>query len=296
MTRWIAPALVTLALASPVSAEPVASHVAGDLRLMTMSSRVFGNSRTLRVLLPKDYDAPSNRTRRYGVLYLNDGQNLFDAATSTFNRDEWRVDETVERLTAAGSLPPLIVVGIDHAGRRARAHEYLPYPDAFLEPPDPHPAGDRYPAFLVDEVLPFIDAHFRTIPDAAHRGIGGSSYGALASVFAVVARPGVFGRLLLESPSLYVADARIIEDVKRARALPERVSLGVGTNELGAATCDPGADAGEAGRDVKRLAAVLVAHGLSEHAVHVTVEPCARHEESAWATRLPEALRFLYSR
>jgi enterochelin esterase-like enzyme len=204
------------------------------------------------------------------------------------------VDETIERLTAAGSVPPLIVVGIDHAGRRERAHEYLPYPDVFLQPPDPHPAGDRYPAFLVDEVLPFVDAHYRTIQDAAQRTLGGSSYGALAALYAVVVRPGVFGRLLLESPSLYVADARILQAVGDAKRLPDRVYIGVGTNESGTATCDSSGDGGDIGHDVQRLARLLVARGLTEQAVRVTVEPCGRHDESAWGRRLPDALRFLY--
>ena len=290
-------ALLVLALASNVAARtPPVSHVVGELRLHEVSSRVFGNTRTIRVLLPKEYDAPANRTRRYGVLYLNDGQNLFDAMTSTFNPAEWQVDETVVSLTTSGVLAPLIVVGIDHAGRRERAHEYLPYPDAFLQPPDPHPAGDRYPAFLVDEVLPFVDTHYRTVQDPPHRTLGGSSYGALAALFAVIARPGTFGRLLLESPSLYVADARIIQDVKAARAVPERVYLGIGTNELGSAACDPSSDGGDPVPDVRGLASALIARGLAERALRVTVEPCGRHDEAAWARRLPGALRFLYAR
>ncbi len=174
MTATFVAGLLTLAVGSRAVAQPLAnSHVVGELRLHQLTSRVFGGTRTIRVLLPKDYDAPSNSTRRYGVLYLNDGQNLFDTATSTFNPAEWQVDETMERLTASGALPPLIVVGIDHAGRRERAHEYLPYPDAFLQPPDPHPVGDRYPAFVVDEVMPFVDAHYRTVRDPGHRAIGG---------------------------------------------------------------------------------------------------------------------------
>ena len=100
-----------------------ATAVHGDLRIEPFTSAVFGNTRSLRVLVPPGYDAPANRDRRYPVLYLNDGQNLFDPATSTFTRYEWRVDETVRDLAAAGRIPELIVVGIDHAGRAARFHE-----------------------------------------------------------------------------------------------------------------------------------------------------------------------------
>ena len=128
----------------------------------------------------------------------------------------------------------------------------------------------------------------------AHRAIGGSSYGALAALFAVVARPGVFGRLLLESPSLYVNDGRIIHQAASARQLPTRIYLGVGTNESGTATCDESGDNKEAVVDVRRLAAAL-AHRLPKDAIRVSVEPCGRHDEAAWARRLPEALRFLYA-
>jgi predicted alpha/beta superfamily hydrolase len=272
-----------------------AAGAAGDLRVHELTSRVFGNRRALRVLVPPGYDAPENRDRRYPVLYLNDGQNLFDRVMSTFNSMEWEVDETVARLMAAGQLPALIVVGIDHAGRRGRAREYLPYPDAYLDPPEPHPAGRRYPAFVVDEVVPFIESHYRTAPGAEHRALGGSSYGALAALFTAATRPGIFGRLLLESPSLYVADGRIFRDLARARRLPARVYLGVGTNELGAAACTAADAGGEAVADVHRLAAALRERGGAVE-VRVAVESCARHDEAAWARRLPDALRFLYAR
>ena len=108
------------------------------------------------------------------MLYLNDGQNLFDAATSTFTGREWRVDETVRELTAAGRIPPIVVVGIDHAGRRERFREYFPWVDRFLEPPEPDPQGARYPAFLVDEVIPFVEARYRVARDPEQRGVGGS--------------------------------------------------------------------------------------------------------------------------
>src|SRR5512135_2020545 len=99
----------------------VAAQVAGDLRIIELHSRVFGNTRNLRVLLPPGYDAPQNRHRSYPVLYLNDGQNLFDSSTSLFNRMEWRVDESTRELVNEHSIEPLIVVGIDTVGKRGRA-------------------------------------------------------------------------------------------------------------------------------------------------------------------------------
>src|SRR5688572_19601144 len=96
------------------------THVVGDLRLQDFHSDVFGNTRILRVLLPPGYTLRVNSHRRYPVLYLNDGQNLFDATVSVFNPHEWEVDETVDRLTRAGEIEPIIIVGIDNAGRSGR--------------------------------------------------------------------------------------------------------------------------------------------------------------------------------
>jgi predicted alpha/beta superfamily hydrolase len=270
--------------------------VEGDLRLHEFRSTVFANTRLLRVLVPSGYDAPDNAARRYPVLYLNDGQNLFDSTTSIFNPMEWRVDETVSRLVSTGRIPPLIVVGVDNAGRRGRFKEYFPYVDQYLRPPEPNPRGRDFPRFLVDEVMPFINQRYRTIADAEHTAIGGSSAGALAAIYTVVARPGVFGRLLVESPSLYVDDYHILRDADRRTVWPRRVYLGVGTNESNAPACDPQQSAAaQLARDVRRFADTLRAAGVDESRIRLVVTPCGRHDEAAWAARLPTALEFLFS-
>jgi len=275
----------------------VAGQDAGrDLRLVSFTSRTFGNTRTLRILLPSGYEAPENRGRRYPVLYLNDGQNLFDAATSTFTGREWCVDETVRALTAAGRIPPIVVVGIDHGGRRERFREYFPWVDTFLEPPEPDPHGARYPAFLVDEVIPFVEARYRVSRDPEQRGIGGSSAGGLAAINAVVSRPGVFGRLLVESPSIYVDDAHILKVAAGVTSWPSRIALGAGTAEGATRACDPrDAAEPEVVGDLRRFAAVLRHAGVADARIRVTVTPCATHDEEAWARRLPDALAFLYA-
>lgn len=292
--------LVTLVLAIPCSstgqsaATVLPPSVQGALRLESFTSRVFGNTRTLRVLLPDGYDAPAQQQRRYPVLYLNDGQNLFDVATSTFNRMEWRVDEAISALVAAGRMREIIVVGIDHAGRRERFREYFPYVDVYLRPAEPNPQGRQYPTFLVEEVVPFIEARYRADRDPAWRGVGGSSAGALAALYTVIARPGVFGRLLVESPSLYVYDARVLKEAEQVARWPERVAIGAGTNESARDQCDPAEREPELVRDVRRFADVVGRAGVSADRVRVVVVPCARHDEEAWAARLPEALAFLY--
>src|ERR1035438_9294245 len=99
------------------TAQSCESTATGTLDIVKLDSKVFGNTRMLRVLLPPGYRLPMNSAHRYPVLYLNDGQNLFDVCTSIFNREEWRVDKTVGALIAAREIPPIIVVGIDNAGR-----------------------------------------------------------------------------------------------------------------------------------------------------------------------------------
>ena len=270
-------------------------NIVGELRRHKVRSRVFDNVRTLRVLVPDGYGAAENRKRRYPVLYLNDGQNLFDPTTSVLNPMEWRVDETVRALVTLGRIPSLIVVGIDSAGRRGRFREYFPYVDEYLRPPEPDPQGKRYPAFLVDEVIPFVETRYRVQRDPASRGLGGSSAGALAAIYAVVTRPGVFGRLLIESPSIYVDDAHILRDAAVAVSWPERIYLGAGTNESGRPGCDPN-DAAEPElvHDVRRFERLLHDARVEAARIRVVVTPCAAHNEGAWAARLPEALTFLY--
>ena len=164
---------------------------------------------------------------------MNDGQNLFDAATSTFSSYEWRMDETAAELLRRGTIEPMIVVGVDNAGRRDRPLEYLPYPDEFLRPPVPRPRGLEYPRFLVDEVMPLIRRIYRTRPGPEATGVGGSSYGGVAALVAAMKRPDVFGRLLLESPSLYISDERLLRDAAAVRRWPRCVYVAIGTKETG---------------------------------------------------------------
>src|SRR5664279_4235892 len=131
--------------------DPKEHSVLGELEIVTFNSKIFRNIRNLRVWLPGNYFAPVNRNKHYPVLYMQDGQNLFDEATA-FNH-EWRVDETIEFLTGSMRIGPMIVVGIDNTGRRA--NEYLPYPDAEnkqlgkLETQDVH--GKEYADFVIKE-------------------------------------------------------------------------------------------------------------------------------------------------
>jgi enterochelin esterase-like enzyme len=256
-----------------------ANTATGHLDIVPLQSRIFGNTRMLRILLPPGYD--QRQARRYRVLYLNDGQCLYDVCTSTFNREEWRVDETVDELVSSGKIEPIIVAGIDNAGRRFRPREYLPYPDDTLSPPEPDPQGKLYPLFLLDEVIPFVEGRYRVLPGPANRVLGGSSYGAGAALYTVVARPGTFAGLLLESPSVYASDYQLLKDAERVRRWPEHIYIGTGT-------------VGEPVDDVHRLEELLRRAGLDRRRLRVIVQPGGIHTETWWADRLPGALEFLF--
>jgi enterochelin esterase-like enzyme len=254
--------------------------VVGHLVLEPLTSEVFGNTRMLRVWLPPGYDA-KDHAKRYPVLYLNDGQNLFDACTSMFSSDEWKADETATTLIERGRIPPMIIVGIDNAGKRARPKEYLPFPDETLTPATPDVRGKDYPRFLLEEVMPLINKDFRTDDRPAHTGLGGSSYGAGIALYTVMTHPDRFGRLLLESPSLYAHDDFLLHEAERFHRWPEKIFVGVGSFR-------------EPVDDVHRLAEILRRDGLGRDRLRVVEQPGAGHDERAWADRFPTALQFLY--
>jgi predicted alpha/beta superfamily hydrolase len=264
---------------------PPNESVTGDLRLLEFRSRVFRNTRMLRVWLPPRYDAPGNASRRYPVLYLNDGQNLFDRATA-FAGVEWQVDETADRLIRQEVIPPLIVVGIDNA-QSERIKEYVPYRS--FPPPILRPKGKRYPAFLIDEVVPFVGERYRVANGPENTGLGGSSLGALISLYTVIERPGVFGHLLLESPSLFISNRRILKNAGHSRKWPAKVFLAIGTREAGREDKDK-----QVVEDVRKLERSLHDAGLDERRLLVKIEEGASHNEAEWAKRFPDALSFLF--
>jgi predicted alpha/beta superfamily hydrolase len=262
-----------------------AESATGDLRLHELHSRIFHNTRFLRVWLPPGYDDPQNSARVYPVFYLNDGQNLFESATS-FNGVEWGVDETADRLIREAAIPPLIVVGIDNTGKD-RIREYMPHRS--LQPIMLRAQGSRYPSFLIKEVMSFVARTYRTATGPVNTGLGGSSLGALISLYTAAVRPGVFGRLLLESPSLWASNRQIIKQSRTVRRWPERIFLATGTAEAGRPDRDRSVV-----DDVRELAGIMRRAGLDDHHLHLVIEEGATHHESAWARRLPEALTFLF--
>lgn len=272
---------------APVSSFIQAQSATGDLRLHEFHSRTFHNTRFLRVWLPPGYDDPENAGRRYPVLYLNDGQNLFETSTS-FAGVEWGADETADRLIRDGTIPPMLIVGLDNAGK-SRIREYMPYRS--MNPMMLRAQGSRYPAFLIKEVMPFVARNYRVAPGAENTGLGGSSLGALIALYTATVRPGVFGRLLLESPSLWASNRQSIKESREVKRWPERIFLAVGTAELGREDRDRSVV-----DDVRELANVFNRAGLDNRRLRLVIEDGATHQESAWARRFPEALTFLFGK
>jgi predicted alpha/beta superfamily hydrolase len=255
----------------------------GNLWLHELDSRIFGNTRLLRVWLPPDYDGWG--ATNYPVLYLNDGQNLFDPATA-FAGVHWQVGETATRLIAEQKIRPLIIVGIDNT--KNRANEYIPYKSK--DPRVLKPGGKYYPDFLRQEVMPLIEERYSVLRGPENTGLGGSSLGGLITLYTQLAAPGVFGRLLVESPSLFVANRKILDACRGFHKWPERTCVGIGTQEVGDAAKDAQVVA-----DVRELETILRGDGLDERRLRVCIADGATHSEGAWAARFPAALEFLFS-
>lgn len=246
--------------------------VTGDLRFHDFPSTALCATRQVAVWLPPGYQTEA--AARYPVLYLQDGQNLFDRATSF--GDEWEVDETATALIVRGEIVPVIVVGIYNAGE-GRIDEYTPAatPDAGV---------GRYGRMLVTELKPWIDATYRTQPHAGATGIGGSSMGALAALHVALAHPHTFGLLAAMSPSVWWSERAILRAVAALPGhLPIRIWLDAGT-----------AEAPEVVPDVRALRDAFVGRGWRiGRDLAYTEAPGAGHDERAWAARVGPMLRYL---
>ncbi|HEY6769540.1 MAG TPA: alpha/beta hydrolase-fold protein [Candidatus Sulfotelmatobacter sp.] len=257
----------------------------GDLRLHRFTSRIFHNSRFLRIWLPPGYDDCANASQSYPVFYLNDGQNLFENSTS-FTGVEWQVDETADRLIREQAVPPLIIVGIDN-DEKDRFREYMPHRS--FNPMILRVQGSKYPNFLIDEVMPFVARNYRVATGAENTGLGGSSLGALIALYTAMLRPDAIGRLLVESPSLWASNRQLLRESRETKRWPERIFLATGTSEAGRSDRNQ-----RVVDDVRELAGILRRSGLDEKRLRLVISDGAAHHESAWAQRFPEALRFLF--
>ena len=246
-------------------------------------SNILGNRRDVLVYLPRGYRRFSRR--RYPVLYLQDGQNVFDAATS-FSGVEWGVDEAAERLIKENLIEPLIVVAVANTGEQ-RIDEYAPTRgviDAKAKRKKRSKGlARKYGHFLMDELKPYIDRKYRTNPGAEFTGLGGSSLGGLVTFAIGILYPQVFGRLMVMSPSIWwdnFAIYRLVDSIEQKP--PLKVWLDIGTAEPG-------------WEQARELVNRLLEKGwkLQKDLRYMEAQG-ADHSEAAWAARVEPALRFLF--
>jgi predicted alpha/beta superfamily hydrolase len=258
---------------------PAVEHtITGDIRTHeAFRSRYLEQERTVMVYLPPGYDVES--ARRYPVLYLHDGQNVFDRATSF--GEEWQVDECAQSLIAAGAIEPLIIVGIYNTGEH-RVDEYTPTPGADLGRGG---HADDYGHMLIEELKPFIDETYKTLPSAASTALGGSSLGGLLTMHLGLRYPTAFSRLAVLSPSVWWDNRVLLSEVEQLPGkLPLRIWLDAGT-----------AEGEETLENVQALRDALVGKGwiLGEDLAYLEAEG-GEHNEHSWAIRFDQVLKFLF--
>lgn len=269
-----------------------------------------GRTRTVRIYLPKDYESTA---RRYPVLYLQDGQQLF--APGPFG--DWLIDESLDRLTDRDPSRAVIVVGVDNSDRRW--DEYGPWTNArmhaWVDPSWSRPVqggeGDAYVRFLAETLKPQIDARYRTLRDREHTGIGGSSMGGLIAVWAGLTRPEVFSRVMAMSTAVWFGEGggpwlsanRLIEHARTHPAPRDvRFYLDVGTAERSREAEPDVVDAQGQAVSYSRvyvdgteaLARALRQSGAPDSNVRLVVDAGAPHHESAWSRRFTPALLWLF--
>lgn len=253
------------------------------LVLRNFHSRFLPEERDVEVYLPEAYI--NEPTRRFPVFYLHDGQNLFDGRTSYVPDRTWQAHITADRLTREGNIEPVILVGINNTGLHRMA-EYTPSRDSSLRGGD----GDRYGRMVVEELKPCIDREFRTVSDAAHTGVGGSSLGGLISLYLGFTYPEVFSRIAAMSPSIWWDNCAILRTVSTGRVRPDlRIWIDMGT-----------AEGLRHLRDTDLLYRRLIERGWHDGPdsespdIRYRRVPGGMHNEDAWAARFDQVLRFLF--
>ncbi len=299
LLRLLALTLLAGTAAAETATSPAISPK-GRVANVALHSAILGRDVPLHVWLPPGYDEPANAGKKYPVMYLLDGKKMFDAVTDV--KSELHLDASLDRLSAEGKLPPIVVVGIEQSDNDGtRRDEYTPYRDVFLASDGFETHGQRLPDFLVTEVLPKIGAAFRVSENWRERGIGGLSYSGAASLYVLMRLPTVFGLAVIESPSLQVGNGQLLRDTMFLTSAGVRVAIGVGTREAGPKESErlngDGLLIGDCNRwfvrSCETLATNLRALAIPPE-VQLVVEEGAQHKAEAWARRIPQDLVFLF--
>jgi predicted alpha/beta superfamily hydrolase len=241
-------------------------------------SEVLGNDRDITIYLPPGYNDRDDV--RYPVLYMNDGQNLFEAERAFIPGQNWRLAEAADEKIGARTTRPMIIVGIDN--NESRIDEYTPTHDVARK------AGgkvDDYARMIIEELKPIVDARYRTYPDSSNTALGGSSLGGLATVYIGLTHPSVFGHLAVMSPSVWW-DQRAIFSTLDHFGAPRRPRIWL---DFG------GREGVEGMTDARLLRDRLRMKGWrSDDELRYFEDRRADHSERAWAKRAPDVLEFLF--
>lgn len=230
-----------------------------------------GQPRRVWIYLPPDY---ATSAKRYQVVYMHDGQNVFDDATSYVG--EWHVDETLNSLNEQGLSVP-VVVAVDHGGEE-RMHELSPWRNEEYGAP----AGEAYMQFIVEQVKPYIDAHFRTLPDSANTTIMGSSMGGLISHYAIVRYPKVFAKAAVFSPSFWYSEDAFTFTEQHPLPDSHKLYFIVGEKEGRQMT-----------QGMENMVSLLRAQQFPDAHIYSEIVLGQNHNEAFWASRVEPALRWL---
>ncbi|MES2902409.1 MAG: alpha/beta hydrolase-fold protein [Pseudomonadota bacterium] len=253
----------------PSTAQPGVTMLASELDMPGLNRK-----RQLRIYLPPGY---ATSTKRYPVLYMHDGQNLFDNATAYAG--EWNVDETLNALAQEGKLE-LIVVGVDN-GREKRMTELNPWSHEKIGPGE----GRQYMDFIVKTVKPLIDSSYRTLPDRANTAVMGSSMGGLISHYAINQYPDVFSKAGVFSPAYWPTGDQIFKFAESSKARSDaRLYLLMGEKEGNGMV-----------RDVRRMHAELKKAGHPDANQWLKVVPGAEHNEGFWSREFREAVLWMFA-
>lgn len=253
---------------------------APSLTTLDFASDALGGRREVRIFVPPGGELPPGW--RFPVLYLNDGQNMFDEARAA-GGVAWEIQKTSCQLAAAGRIPPLILVGIDHGGDARRA-EYAPF-DGTFEGQPVVARGMQYERFLVDELKPCIDRHFMTSTRPEDTGLLGASMGGLITLAIGLRRPDVFGRIGAMSPTCDGHGAWLVDELERRREALGRLRLWFDTGARdGPATAD-------AAQVVTRIGTLL---GGAQENFAFRFDANGEAHASSWGRRAADALDFLF--
>ena len=248
----------------------------GNTHILTMDFAIpqFNRTRRIWVYLPQDYYTTQDS---FPVLYMHDGQNLFDAVTTAFGT-EWAIDEAMEMLQDSGYIPA-IIVGIDNGGMD-RIAEYTPWVHQQYGGGD----GELYMSWVVNNLKPFIDNYFRTRSDRAHTGLMGSSLGGLISLYGGLQYPSTFSKLGVFSPSFWYSDSCYQQVRTQGHQQPMRIYLLAGGQESSGMV-----------PDMLKMEDTLLANGFSTAELRTIVKQDGQHSEWFWAREFPEAFKWLFA-